>query len=149
MNYGRGRKSSMLSWTLVLTLTLSPVMAQNLSPADSSADVSSGSMTEGVRDSDDSSVSIAVPVEPRVIEARAAFQNVIKRSITMPPLTAPAPRRAFPRGQAPGDSRWIILAGLIGAGIITAVILLWPDGQDPVGTVITPGPPAVAVPGGQ
>lgn len=147
------RKSfCLVSWVLTLALTLSPLLGQNPpAPGLTPVEVSDDSVTEPVRESADATLGTPVPVESPVSYRGALFPIVAKRStLTMPAF--PPPRTAYQEPKSPGSSRWVILAVIGGAAAVVAAILLWPhsgDKPEPVGTVLAPGTPAVAAPGGR
>lgn len=131
------------SWILVLTITVSPLMAQNrFESATTYVDVSHTSITELVGESRNPSKRTSVLSEPAVPPRDAAFRNMANRSTAA----------ALPEAKAPGDTKWVILAALLGAAAVAGVILLWPGGGDngkpegPAGTVIAPGSPTVGTP---
>ena len=148
MELRRFRKlSSVMSWTLVAVLTLSPVMAQ--APPESELPLPSPEEKKASDAPEDLSVLMALALK-RTAEP---FPTVARRSTrTTIPLEPPKP--AFHETKSAGESKWIILAAIIGTASAVAAILLFPGngGGDkspetaPIGTVIEPGTPAVNTP---
>jgi len=151
--------SALVSWTITLALTLSPVMAQSTHDAASvsvapqniePADVVKDQQTPAVDNS-------ALPELPKAKTA-TGFPTVARSSILpLPAFPAAAGQPSTqPRSgnDAPGQSKWVVLAALITAGAVVGVILLLrglgggDDSHSPntVGTVIAAGTPAVSTP---
>jgi len=119
--------------TLVLTLTISPVMAENLP---------------------------ALKLDTRPV-GRQLDNSLLGTSILMSLPASPAALPALPKdvdNKAPGVNKSVIIGLLILAGAATAVILLWPNGHDkpqpapppvtpvPTTTILVAGTPAVNSP---
>jgi hypothetical protein len=155
--------SAVMSWTITLALTLSPVMAQSTQDAasisiapqnDEPAAIAKDQQTPGV----DNSVLPELPKAKTV----TAFPAVARNStIPMPSLFPPAPGKPGMPGtqpssgnNAPGQSKWVILAALVITGAVVGTILLLrgigggddPSHPNPTGTIIVAGTPAVSTP---
>ncbi len=149
--------SAVVSWTITLALTLSPVMAQTTQDA---ASVSVAPQNEESADSAKGQQSPIVdnPVLPELPKAKTATAfPTVALSSTLPTVNpAPGKPTTQPRSvDAPGQSKWVILAALIVTGAVVGVILLLRGiggGDDsshpsnPLGTVIAAGTPSVSTP---
>src|SRR5262245_11507806 len=124
----------LLTWLLVTTLTISPLMAQ--SP---------------------SAPNLKINTNGRRLDNSLLGTSILT---SLPSRSEAAAMPALPRaGEAPGKNKSIIIGLLILAGAATAVILLWPNGHDkpepvppvpvtpaPTGTILTAGTPTVSTP---
>ena len=152
--------SVVMSWTITLALTLSPVMAQSTQDA---ASVSIGQQKEEpvaiAKDQQTPAVDNSVLPELPKAKAVTAFPAVARSStLPIPSLFPPAPGKPDTQpssgNNAPGQSKWIILAALVITGAVVGTILLLRGiggGDDsshpnPTGTVIVAGTPAVSTP---
>jgi hypothetical protein len=152
--------SAVVSWTITLALTLSPVMAQSTQDA---ASVSIGQQKEApaaiAKDQQAPAVDNTVLPELPKAKTVTAFPAVARSStLPIPSLFPPAPGKPDTQpssgNNAPGQSKWIILAALVITGAVVGTILLLRGiggGDDsshpsPTGTVIVAGPPAVSTP---
>jgi hypothetical protein len=151
--------SNVLSWILVITLTLSPLIAQSRQ----AAGISDALDSTGDNDSalGGQQVTTENHADPAVREDAAAHARVPllmpTTAVGLPyPTTVPKsmPSR-FPGsqsdGKAPGETKWVVLAILLAAGTGVALYYLLRgigggDSSGPVGTVISAGPPAVTNP---
>lgn len=146
------RLCSVMSWTIAIALSLSPVMAQNTADPGSSAAVQQSENSPAVaKESANPTVDISVLPELPLASTATAFPDVTRNST---PAAAPLPTQPAPSSDAPGQSKWVILAALIIAGAVVGTILLirglggGGDKKPPAqtGTIITAGPPSVSVP---
>ena len=114
-----GMMRNVLSWILVLTLTLSPLLAQE-----------------------------AQTPKLKINNSAEHFDNTLLGNsilMSLPSRSAAAAMPAMPSSNdSPGKNKSIIIGILILAGVTTAVILLWPSGHDkkpvPVAAPVTPVP---------
>jgi len=153
--------SAVMSWTITLAITLSPVMAQSTQDAASvsiapqkeePAGIAKDQQTPGVDNS-------GLPELPKA-KVVTAFPVVARNStLPIPAVFPPAPgtpgTQPSSGSNAPGQTRWVILATLLITGAVVGTILLLRGiggGDDsshppnPVGTVIAAGTPAVSTP---
>jgi hypothetical protein len=155
------RLTSIIVWILAVALTCSPLIAQNpqLPEAKPKPDEVKEASPETEESTPTEPVSPAAAEEtwpaavpavatPTVPTSEEGFQPVAKRSTT---LTNPSKPTSGRNGSNPGESKWIILAALLATGAAVAAILLFrgfggDDDDEPVGTIISAGPPAVNVP---
>src|SRR5262245_30498493 len=122
--------SFVVSWVLILALTVSPVLAQNPQPSNPS-DGNPAVFTAGqtaVNDTTTNAVDIdSVPVAALALAPlpltglRPALLNVVASPI---PAAAPAPASKPAEFEAPGKSKWVILATIIGTAAVVGAILL-------------------------
>jgi len=154
--------TAVMSWTITLALTLSPVMAQSTQDA---ASVSVAPQTEeptGIA-KDQQTPIVDNSVLPELPKAKTvtAFPTVARNStLPLPTVFPPAPGKPGTQPSsghdAPGQSKWVVLAALVITGAVVGVILLLRGlgggGDDshspnnPLGTVIAAGTPAVSTP---
>jgi hypothetical protein len=153
--------SAVMSWTITLALTLSPVMAQSTQDAASVSVAPQKEEPAGIAKDQQTPV-VDNSVLPELPKAKtvSAFPAVARNStLPAPTLFPPAPGKPGtlpPSGNnAPGQSKWVILAALVITGAVVGTILLLRGiggGDDsshppkPVGTVIAAGTPAVSTP---
>lgn len=144
----RGPKPSFaVTWILVAALTVAPLMAQDPMPAADPKPVETehdkASADTPLVEDDDTHSGTPVLAEPLPPGPEPKVPTVDKRStLKAVPLGSPRGSRA---DDAPGESKWIITAVLIGAAAVTGIILLlrgW-GGGDKSGTVIGAGQPSV------
>ena len=112
---------NVLSWILVLTLTILPLMAQN-----------------------------AQTPKLQLKNTGAHFDNSLLGNailMSLPSRSAAAAMPPLPQStdsKPPGKNKSIIIGILILAGVTTAVIMLWPNGHDekpvPLAAPVTPVP---------
>jgi hypothetical protein len=143
---------------LAMSLTVSPLMAQNAQTTSSSTVETEGDNLAQPKESSlpanrDTTVAapsrlagILMPPEWRVPPVNAAYNHLPLRSTVPFPVT-----HWDDDSRATGRTKWIYLAALAGAGIVVATILLWPHGNksgssDPAGTVIVAGTGSVGTP---
>ena len=153
--------SAVVSWTITLALTLSPVMAQSTQDAASGSIAPQKEEPAGVaRDQQTSGVDNSVLPELPKAKTVTAFPAVARSStLPVPSVFPPAPGHPGTQpssgNNAPGQSKWVILAALVISGAVVGTILLLRGiggGDDPshppnpVGTVIAAGTPAVSTP---
>ena len=140
MNLRRSICFPVMAWTVTIALSLSPVMAQ------------SGQDTDGpAKETSNPIVDTSVLPELPLATTAMAFPAVARNSTL--PAAVPEPPKPSADVEAPGQSKWVILAAIITAAAITGVILLlrgWGGGKShppsPSGTVITAGTPVVTPP---
>ena len=152
--------SALVSWTITLALTLSPVMAQSTQDA---ASVSIGQQKEepAAVAKDQQAPAVDNSVLPELPKAKTvtAFPTVARSStLPIPSVFPPAPGHPGTQpssgNNAPGQTKWVILAALIITGAVVGTVLLLRGiggGDDsshpnPTGTVIVAGTPAVSTP---
>ena len=143
----------LLCWVLTVALTTSPVLAQDSIESGANAigmpsrEPAPGVQQRSVQDN-------AIPLLDELGNPMRTPLHFLARSNSggggIPNVTARStarPMSAFPRPQsesnAQGESKWLITAILVGAGIATAVILLLRSGP---GTVLEAGQPTVNTP---
>ncbi len=156
------------SWILAIALTVSPLMAQNavapsVQPASSQHDDGASGETRQPAEAaevipggtNDPILESAVLPETKVAKAATELPGVAGSSTpSAVPLGAkPAAPPAGSEGstKAPGESKWIITAVVVGTAIAVGIILLlrgWhknkgQESQGPLGTIITAGTPSV------
>jgi hypothetical protein len=154
--------TAVMSWTITLALTLSPVMAQSTQDAASVSIAPQNEEPTGIA-KDQQTPIVDNSVLPELPKAKTvtAFPTVARNSTLPLPTAFPAapgkPGTQPSSGHdAPGQSKWVILAALVITGAVVGVILLLRGlgggGDDshspnnPLGTVIAAGTPAVSTP---
>jgi hypothetical protein len=149
-----GKPSCVISWIVTAALITSPLLAQNSATADvgvsAPEDVANDSAAPVSTENHEALVDTSVlPARP-VPTGRAAVPVVNRNSI--PPIPARTAAMYPPRrsSNAPGETKWIILAALLAAGAVTALLLIHGGDGDsnhhssPQGTIIVAGNPAVS-----
>jgi hypothetical protein len=162
MKWRHPNLSAVMSWTIALALTLSPVMAQSTQDTAAVSIAPQNEEPAGIA-KDQQTPIVDNSVLPELPKAKTvtAFPTVARNStLPMPGLFPPAPGKpgtTLPSSgnNAPGQSKWVILAALIITGAVVGVILLLrglggggDDSHSPnqLGTVIAAGTPAVTTP---
>src|SRR5262249_31406332 len=153
--------SAVMAWTITLALTLSPVMAQSTQDAASVSVAPQNEEPAGIA-KDQQTPIVDNSVLPELPKAKTvtAFPTVARNStLPIPTLVPPAPGNPGTQpssgNNAPGQSKWVVLAALVITGAVVGIILLLrglggggDDSHSPsqVGTVIAAGTPAVSTP---
>jgi hypothetical protein len=150
-----GTCSSLTACIVVIAMVASPVMAQNAltapDPAGSAAPAANGNDNPG-----NPVVDISSLPELPLARTGSAFPTASRNS-TLPAPGASSQPKPSSDVDAPGQSKWLILAALVVAGAVTAVVLLLHGGggddarkpttpPKPTGTIITAGTPGVTNP---
>jgi hypothetical protein len=148
-----GKPSCVISWIVTAALITSPLLAQNSAATDvgvsAPEDVANDSAAPVSTENHEALVDTSVlPARP-IPTGRAAVPVVNKNSIPIPARTAAMypPRRS---SNAPGETKWVILAALLAAGAVTALLLIHGGDGDSnhhpgtQGTIIVAGNPAVS-----
>lgn len=136
---------AVMSWTITIALSLSPLMAQGTLDSGSSAAVQPAENPSDVA-KESSNPIVDIPVLPELPLATTAtvFPGVTRSST---PAAAPLPARPTRENDAPGQSKWVILAAIIiGAAVVGTILLLRGNDKKPTQTIIAAGTPSVSVP---
>jgi hypothetical protein len=148
--------SFVLSFTFTLSLTVSPILAENPQASNpiegNQAQFTAGqpALKDMATNADGvASISVAALVLPALplTGLGPPFLNVAASPIPeVAPASAPKPADSA----APGKTKWVIIATIIGtAAVVGAILLLRGIGDSdagPVGTILIPGTPSVNSP---
>jgi hypothetical protein len=134
MNLRRSSSFIATSWVVILALAVSPLMAQDPQSAPLPAQ-------------DEETRAAAPQVHEFKITPAGSTFSPLAGSSTSSSAALPEEKQ---KSDAPGQTKWVILAALIGAGAVTGIILLlrgWGGGDSQkTGTIISAGEPSVAAP---
>jgi hypothetical protein len=146
--------SGLVAGIITVALSLSPVMAQTTANQSSNSFAPQhNEVAETTKDTGNPIVDSIVLPELPLAKTAMPFPRVSRNSTPSAASAFPTPPKPS-SDDAPGQSKWIITATIVGAAAVTAIILLlrgFGGGGDdkphpPTGTIIGAGTPSVSAP---